>query len=588
MTSLGKQLPPYPTPGEQERRADAAVRRDRPADLVDVRADSFTDVRDLVHERNAGRQHRVRGVLAQLRAGAIHQHDRRAGPGERRVELRHQLGTPGIFRADHHAIGLQEVVDGGALLQELRVAHHAERMRGLPAQHLPHLRGGPDRYGALVDDDLVAVHRPADLAGDGHHVLEVGRPILAGRRPDRDEEDLRLANRPIERGREREPLFRPVAPHELFESGLVDRHLPALQHADLGGILVHADDVIAVLCETRPGHEADVARSNNRDLHLPSFPPIRTLKPSTAIQIVKPLIQKELLRARLQKGHATMPRACASCSIIALRSGSAPASASMSTRWPARWHRLWARGTAWCSFRAHGSTGRHPVRSSAPRWPMRRIPVRALNFAWHRLEWPPVDWFSGAVDVAHSAHPLLMPARRALRVVTIHDLDFLDHPERTGAEIRRDYPALTAGHARRADLVVVVSGAHGTTGRVAPGCAAPAGWSCAGLARRRPCSIAFSPAPGPILFIGTIEPRKNLPMLAAAYEQVARRRPGRPGARASPGKRARSRPGFSSSFARRRPADGSSTGATSLMKNASASTRKPPCWCCPRSRKDSG
>jgi alpha-1,3-rhamnosyl/mannosyltransferase len=34
----------------------------------------------------------------------------------------------------------------------------------------------------------------------------------------------------------------------------------------------------------------------------------------------------------------------------------------------------------------------------------------------------------------------------------------------------------------------------------------------------------FKASPGPILFIGTIEPRKNLPMLAAAYEAAARRR----------------------------------------------------------------
>ena len=41
--------------------------------------------------------------------------------------------------------------------------------------------------------------------------------------------------------------------------------------------------------------------------------------------------------------------------------------------------------------------------------------------------------------------------------VTIHDLDFLDHPERTAREIRRDYPALVAEHAQRADRVIVVS-----------------------------------------------------------------------------------------------------------------------------------
>ncbi len=62
-----------------------------------------------------------------------------------------------------------------------------------------------------------------------------------------------------------------------------------------------------------------------------------------------------------------------------------------------------------------------------------RVPVRILNAAWHRLGWPPVERFAGAIDVAHSLHPLLMPARSARQVVTVHDLDFLDHPERTRA-----------------------------------------------------------------------------------------------------------------------------------------------------------
>jgi glycosyltransferase involved in cell wall biosynthesis len=149
-----------------------------------------------------------------------------------------------------------------------------------------------------------------------------------------------------------------------------------------------------------------------------------------------------------------------------------------------------------------------------------RVPVRVLNLAWHRLEWPPIERLAGAVDIAHSLHPLLMPARHAAQVITVHDLDFLEHPERTRAEIRRDYPRLAARHARRADLVVVNSDhtatlASGRLGvdphRIAvckPG--APAAWT----PRQEPRGT------GPILFVGTIEPRKNLPTLFAAYERV--------------------------------------------------------------------
>ena len=88
----------------------------------------------------------------------------------------------------------------------------------------------------------------------------------------------------------------------------------------------------------------------------------------------------------------------------------------------------------------------------------RRIPVRLLNLLWHRAGWPSIETLSSRTfDVAHSSHPLLMPSREAAQVVTIHDLNFLSHPERTRAEVRRDYPALARSHAQRADAIIVPS-----------------------------------------------------------------------------------------------------------------------------------
>jgi len=154
----------------------------------------------------------------------------------------------------------------------------------------------------------------------------------------------------------------------------------------------------------------------------------------------------------------------------------------------------------------------------------RRVPVSLLNLAWHRLNWPPAEVLArGAFDVAHSMHPLLMPARRAARIVTIHDLNFLAHPERTRAEIRRDYPALARAHARQADAIIVVS--QFTAAEVQRLFEVPADrlsvcspgappWA----ARDRPPTTGF------VLFFGTLEPRKNVGGLLDAYERLAARR----------------------------------------------------------------
>jgi len=145
------------------------------------------------------------------------------------------------------------------------------------------------------------------------------------------------------------------------------------------------------------------------------------------------------------------------------------------------------------------------------------VPVRALNYAWHRWQWPPVETLTRFdYDVVHAAHPIRIPSRRAAQVVTVHDLDFLRHPERTRAEIRRDYPALAPAHIRAADAVLAVSATtardiESLTGHPASRViVAPLGrpdWP-----HRRE-----EPADGVILFFGTIEPRKNVDSLLDAY-----------------------------------------------------------------------
>jgi glycosyltransferase involved in cell wall biosynthesis len=181
---------------------------------------------------------------------------------------------------------------------------------------------------------------------------------------------------------------------------------------------------------------------------------------------------------------------------------------------------------------------RYPVRS----WPGnvhladRRLPVRALNLAWNRVEAPALDRLVRApLDLIHSPHPLMIPGKRAKKVITIHDLFFLKQPDMTEAEIRRDYVPLVRDHAQRADGVICVSEYTASEARL--------------LLEVPPHKIAVIPngvdpvyrVPLPpeaveavlnrrriprraILYIGTEEKRKNLVNLAMAYMGLARRR----------------------------------------------------------------
>ena len=162
----------------------------------------------------------------------------------------------------------------------------------------------------------------------------------------------------------------------------------------------------------------------------------------------------------------------------------------------------------------------------------RRVPVGPLTWAWNRVGWPPVEALtSRRFDIVHSTTPLLLPARSGLRACTVYDLDFLSHPDRTRAEMRRDFPVLVREHASRADLVVTIS--EYSKGQIEQRLAvAP---ERVVVCRPGVPSWITGPLPprtaadgGHILFVGTLEPRKNVPALLAAYRSIAERNPSAP------------------------------------------------------------
>jgi alpha-1,3-rhamnosyl/mannosyltransferase len=102
-------------------------------------------------------------------------------------------------------------------------------------------------------------------------------------------------------------------------------------------------------------------------------------------------------------------------------------------------------------------------------------------------------------------------------------------PERTRAEIRRDYAELTPSHARRADAIVTPSA---YTRRLVQDFGVPAD-------RIYVCSLGAPrwqalgrqpnlPPNGCVLFVGTLEPRKNVGVLLDAYERLTQRLPAVP------------------------------------------------------------
>jgi glycosyltransferase involved in cell wall biosynthesis len=86
-----------------------------------------------------------------------------------------------------------------------------------------------------------------------------------------------------------------------------------------------------------------------------------------------------------------------------------------------------------------------------------RIPVRLLNALWRKQRRPPLDvFFRTRLDLTHSATPLILPTR-GKKIITVHDLFFMDFPEMAGEEAGRMFFRLAAASFRNADGIFTSS-----------------------------------------------------------------------------------------------------------------------------------
>jgi glycosyltransferase involved in cell wall biosynthesis len=172
---------------------------------------------------------------------------------------------------------------------------------------------------------------------------------------------------------------------------------------------------------------------------------------------------------------------------------------------------------------------RLPASPFRPPVPVRRLPLHrfALYESWHLVRRPAVERATGPVDVIH-ATGLAMPPRSVPIVLTIHDLTFLHHPEHFSAGGRRFFRQSIELARREADLVLCSS------------LATFADCVSAGFeeSRLRHVPLGIDPAPVAdaseiarvheryalarpyVLWVGTIEPRKNLAGLIEAFARL--------------------------------------------------------------------
>lgn len=149
----------------------------------------------------------------------------------------------------------------------------------------------------------------------------------------------------------------------------------------------------------------------------------------------------------------------------------------------------------------------------------RPMPARPLLRLWKRFNFPPAELWTGRVDVVHGTN-FIVPPTKAAALVTVHDLTAIRYPELC-TPTTLQYPQLiqraivrgahlhVMSNAVRAEVCRHFDVAEDRVHLVEPG---PPQIENAAIPGGRPYLIA----------LGTIEPRKDYPLLVRAFDSVAR------------------------------------------------------------------
>lgn len=173
------------------------------------------------------------------------------------------------------------------------------------------------------------------------------------------------------------------------------------------------------------------------------------------------------------------------------------------------------------------------------------VPAAPLLRLWAHTGLVPAEWIADdeeGIDVVHGTNFVVPPTRRAARVVTVHDLTCVRFPELCTATSLR-YPALIRRavatgawvHTPSAHVAAEVCEAFGAdparvravhhglgwpgepdgedTGRLLP------------AGRDLAAELTTSAVTRYVLGLGTVEPRKDFPLLVRAFDRIARTRP---------------------------------------------------------------
>ncbi len=163
--------------------------------------------------------------------------------------------------------------------------------------------------------------------------------------------------------------------------------------------------------------------------------------------------------------------------------------------------------------------------------PIRWCPGRVAQLLWKNIHWPPYNWFAGNADLYHFPNFIIPPiGKNKKTVVTIHDMSFVPYPHFAEGRNVRYLNAHIKNTVARADAIITVSKFSATEictylgvpedrvfaiyHGISDSFARPNDQTVCDVLKQVKLDHPY------LLTVGTIEPRKNLPLMVDIFEKL--------------------------------------------------------------------
>ena len=166
----------------------------------------------------------------------------------------------------------------------------------------------------------------------------------------------------------------------------------------------------------------------------------------------------------------------------------------------------------------------HGIELPGPNFRIKRswIPGRLASFVWKKMKAPAYEFYFGDSDIVHFPNFIIRPIRKGKKIATIHDVSFLRLPQYAEPKNLAFLKGFIEETVKIADEIIVDS--EFSRREVLSLFNIPQEKVHAihlGIGREfRPGRVAKKRM---LLFVGTLEPRKNIPGLIRAYERFVQR-----------------------------------------------------------------